>query len=124
MTRSWCVLRPEFLQRRFDVTDPERLGDQLAVRVRGRNDVAPARGEGEGNIFGGKGVGDRPALFVAKVDVDERPCQRLGSDERQRFLVARRLCGFGQVGRSEGHTSELQSLMRITYAVFCLKKTK
>src|SRR3546814_6595286 len=27
-------------------------------------------------------------------------------------------------GRSEEHTSELQSLMRISYAVFCLKKTK
>src|SRR3546814_8324365 len=27
-------------------------------------------------------------------------------------------------GRSEEHTSELQSLMRISYTVFCLKKTK
>src|SRR3546814_2327707 len=27
-------------------------------------------------------------------------------------------------GRSEEHTSELQSLMRTSYAVFCLKKTK
>src|SRR3546814_8398767 len=27
-----------------------------------------------------------------------------------------------QIGRSEEHTSELQSLMRISYAVFCLKK--
>src|SRR3546814_6342851 len=30
----------------------------------------------------------------------------------------------GRVGRSEEHTSELQSLMRISYAVFCLKKKK
>src|SRR3546814_10368652 len=29
-----------------------------------------------------------------------------------------------QVTRSEEHTSELQSLMRISYAVFCLKKQK
>src|SRR3546814_12660931 len=29
-----------------------------------------------------------------------------------------------KVGRSEEHTSELQSLMRISYAVFCLKKKK
>src|SRR3546814_10052599 len=28
------------------------------------------------------------------------------------------------VDRSEEHTSELQSLMRISYAVFCLKKTQ
>src|SRR3546814_2548814 len=27
-----------------------------------------------------------------------------------------------ELGRSEEHTSELQSLMRISYAVFCLKK--
>src|SRR3546814_5863056 len=30
--------------------------------------------------------------------------------------------GDGHVARSEEHTSELQSLMRISYAVFCLKK--
>src|SRR3546814_5417551 len=30
----------------------------------------------------------------------------------------------GAVLRSEEHTSELQSLMRISYAVFCLKKIK
>src|SRR3546814_1643761 len=30
----------------------------------------------------------------------------------------------GSFGRSEEHTSELQSLMRISYAVFCLKKKK
>src|SRR3546814_5139594 len=30
----------------------------------------------------------------------------------------------GMAGRSEEHTSELQSLMRISYAVFCLKKKK
>src|SRR3546814_2782990 len=32
--------------------------------------------------------------------------------------------GSGCLGRSEEHTSELQSLMRISYAVFCLKKKK
>src|SRR3546814_7396475 len=31
---------------------------------------------------------------------------------------------FGGFSRSEEHTSELQSLMRISYAVFCLKKKK
>src|SRR3546814_10851628 len=30
----------------------------------------------------------------------------------------------GSSGRSEEHTSDLQSLMRISYAVFCLKKKK
>src|SRR3546814_7693483 len=32
--------------------------------------------------------------------------------------------GRGNIDRSEEHTSELQSLMRISYAVFCLKKKK
>src|SRR3546814_2403235 len=36
--------------------------------------------------------------------------------------VAARRCRFHP--RSEEHTSELQSLMRISYAVFCLKKKK
>src|SRR3546814_10534531 len=32
------------------------------------------------------------------------------------------IAGIAMPSRSEGHTSELQSLMRISYAVFCLKK--
>src|SRR3546814_9970263 len=35
-----------------------------------------------------------------------------------------RPCRAPTAGRSEEHTSELQSLMRISYAVFCLKKKK
>src|SRR3546814_2632569 len=31
---------------------------------------------------------------------------------------------FGELDRSEEHTSELQSLMRISYAVFCLKNKR
>src|SRR3546814_2715489 len=38
-------------------------------------------------------------------------------------IVLSRLIG-GARGRSEEHTSELQSLMRTSYAVFCLKKKK
>src|SRR3546814_4121278 len=44
------------------------------------------------------------------------------------FPLALILCGswrtVGLSARSEEHTSELQSLMRISYAVFCLKKKK
>src|SRR3546814_4755529 len=42
-----------------------------------------------------------------------------GADNAQFFIR-----GVTTFGRSEEHTSELQSLMRISYAVFCLKKTK
>src|SRR3546814_10243072 len=46
----------------------------------------------------------------------------------RRIIHAMRLLkldpGQGYKKRSEEHTSELQSLMRISYAVFCLKKKK
>src|SRR3546814_8030441 len=46
------------------------------------------------------------------------------ADQFRNFLQrARRGAGKSQP-RSEEHTSELQSLMRISYAVFCLKKKK
>src|SRR3546814_2464366 len=52
-------------------------------------------------------------IFVERIE------QRIIAVSRLLFdLVKRRL------PRSEEHTSELQSLMRISYAVFCLKKKK
>src|SRR3546814_10580136 len=45
----------------------------------------------------------------------------------QRFVQPGHVDGdviISRPGRSEEHTSELQSLMRISYAVFCLKKNK
>src|SRR3546814_6649933 len=44
------------------------------------------------------------------------PMQGTAEDIIKRAMIA--------VARSEEHTSELQSLMRISYAVFCLKKKK
>src|SRR3546814_1414717 len=44
--------------------------------------------------------------------LDRRAAGRVAVDEWQR------------AGRSEEHTSELQTLMRISYAVFCLQKKK
>src|SRR3546814_2837560 len=55
----------------------------------------------------------------------------LGDDHARGFLdvlvsegAGIRPAPIGLVLRSEEHTSELQSLMRISYAVFCLKKKK
>src|SRR3546814_2948923 len=51
--------------------------------------------------------------------IDRRSPPRPGGDD------VRTRAGVGhQDERSEEHTSELQSLMRISYAVFCLKKKK
>src|SRR3546814_5412952 len=48
------------------------------------------------------------------------------AQRRCRACQGDRLSGLveGGAGRSEEHTSELQSLMRISYAVYCLKKKK
>src|SRR3546814_7870470 len=52
--------------------------------------------------------------------------QALRNDKRCIFTAARLAQDASDwlLSRSEEHTSELQSLMRISYAVFCLKKKK
>src|SRR3546814_10777606 len=57
----------------------------------------------------------RPAREGNQPPLDQEPRRRA-----QRLALYRRRRG----SRSEEHTSELQSLMRISYAVFCLKKKK
>src|SRR3546814_9907759 len=76
-------------------------------------------------------------LFEHRIDLAERPLADRGDDDEaqahrlihdQQLVVARPLGRRRQGGhvlgqaRSEEHTSELQSLMRNSYAVFCLKK--
>src|SRR3546814_2310769 len=47
---------------------------------------------------------------------------RADDSDGDRLLRAALINELADFGRSEEHTSELQSLMRISYAVFCLKK--
>src|SRR3546814_2307358 len=64
--------------------------------------------------------------FVAK-RVEQRPANHHHALMRAKSLVGRKQINIGAEHgdiRSEEHTSELQSLMRISYAVFCLKKKK
>src|SRR3546814_1418771 len=49
---------------------------------------------------------------------------RIGDQVDQHLAEPVGVGGHDRLGRSEEHTSELQSLMRISYAVFCLKKKK
>src|SRR3546814_6554189 len=68
----------------------------------------------------GEAVGEKIPLQVT-AEVGERQDGdggRVQGLRRRRRAVLRR----PQASRSEEHTSELQSLMRISYAVFCLKK--
>src|SRR3546814_5205382 len=50
--------------------------------------------------------------------------QGAGDDPRQGHIDLLHFAARREDERSEEHTSELQSLMRISYAVFCLKKKK
>src|SRR3546814_1922913 len=72
------------------------------------------------------GEGHRARLEPAVEDVGDAPHHRPpGGVVRVRAhqLVDHRAVQVGdRHARSEEHTSELQSLMRISYAVFCLKK--
>src|SRR3546814_3459704 len=76
-------------------------------------------------FYGGKGAlaKEREEL----TDAEDRFAARLGRDIGEQLAAAwtETLAIEPQldcVTRSEEHTSELQSLMRISYAVFCLKK--
>src|SRR3546814_9113239 len=79
---------------------------------------------------------DHITLEMAPLEIRHRSVRPISAKHAQasRFLQqsrqARPWClqpgirGEGAMRRSEEHTSELQSLMRISYAVFCLKKKK
>src|SRR3546814_6434744 len=87
------------------------------------SDLAPARQDAR--VFQRKclskvcGEGPGPA---------DRPLYRLfhpgAGWPAGRLSNLRQLVPYRRIQRSEEHTSELQSLMRISYAVFCLKKKK
>src|SRR3546814_5825467 len=53
-----------------------------------------------------------------------RALRQMGIDAETLLHEQPQLTWLALNGRSEEHTSELQSLMRISYAVFCLKKNK
>src|SRR3546814_1016602 len=64
----------------------------------------------------------RSCFPVRPVAANRDPCPKAVSGQHSSQALARQLCHL--LPRSEEHTSELQSLMRISYAVFCLKKKK
>src|SRR3546814_10450869 len=59
---------------------------------------------------------------VQEFDLARRPHAARQRDRRQVAVGACLAAGMAVGARSEEHTSELQSLMRISYAVFCLNK--
>src|SRR3546814_1485207 len=73
-------------------------------------------------------VGVKLAMGSSRCWAMPRPCHWRGSKLRWNRLDKRTIVAVPgpevKHQRSEEHTSELQSLMRISYAVFCLKKKK
>src|SRR3546814_10882251 len=59
------------------------------------------------------------AIRLTRINAPGRPQAVTGDRQTARATRSR---FFPRINRSEEHTSELQSLMRISYAVFCLKK--
>src|SRR3546814_5843773 len=65
-----------------------------------------------------------------EIDRDQRYFERYGTEHRHASpmepgeLAAPLVFELGNIRRSEEHTSELQSLKRISYAVFCLNKKR
>src|SRR3546814_6119436 len=100
-----------------DVCSSDLCGRRLNLGGGGRRRPAPRSAETGADGRGGKTAepaGLRLRLFDrARVDA--------GRDHRNAHLAVQ--IGIeGRTDRTEEHTSELQSLMRNSYAVFCLKK--
>src|SRR3546814_5910627 len=79
-----------------------------------------ALGEGDHQVADAQQDGAEDGGEVAREPAPETAARAVAADDLDpdRHLARRGLV------RSEEHTSELQSLMRISYAVFCLKKNK
>src|SRR3546814_10187145 len=98
-----------FVKAKFAANDLV-LGQRVAVDVDPLDIGARAFADVEGDVH-------RPRFGIAaelRIDVGK------GVAEQARGFAEL----FDRILRSEEHTSELQSLMRISYAVFCLKKNK
>src|SRR3546814_1564640 len=68
-----------------------------------------------------------PGIYGAEAAAQhyfERPAAELSASQAAQLAAVLPNPLEWQAQRSEEHTSELQSLMRISYAVFCLKKKK
>src|SRR3546814_8703815 len=89
----------------------------IALVVAGEADAAGRRRDdlASGACDDGDAARAHPAFVHLAQPRDDSP------DDGQAIGAAYRPHGLGD-RRSEEHTSELQSLMRISYAVFCLKK--
>src|SRR3546814_1334283 len=115
----------------------EQPGDAVLDQVDARRfeRFEETRGEPERNDIGVPCAPPHPGAEAQRSGFGERAPFDMGEQGRGRFILADEVAAkdMAVAGavlerdaplRSEEHTSELQSLMRISYAVFCLKKKK
>src|SRR3546814_8904090 len=88
------------------------------TRVRQRLPFLPKRETPDNLWHKCRGCGQM--LFTREFEENLSVCPKC--DFHERIGPEARFAQIFDDGRSEEHTSELQSLMRISYAVFCLKK--
>src|SRR3546814_1748038 len=113
------------------VEDEAPLRETLAARLKREGFAVDAAQDGEEGLYMGREVPfDVGIIDLGLPKMSGMELVKQLREEGKQFpvliLTARsswqdKVDGLKQ-GRSEEHTSELQSLMRISYAVFCLKK--
>src|SRR3546814_2256947 len=111
---------PGFVEHlRNQVLLPVALGDQVMESAHGSSRVL-RKATGRQQVSTAKPHADRgPRAVTPYLTSESADIMRAALP---RFLGTRQHAPLDK--RSEEHTSELQSLMRISYAVFCLKKNK
>src|SRR3546814_5279644 len=124
-TRTYTLFPSTTLVRsEVQATVTGRLFDHQAIgrRFHRAQLLRVARGAGAG----GAGLGfAEVAAARAVADAFDRLGQRVGQPPAAIALAFEHVVGHALRGlRSEEHTSELQSIMRSSYAVFCLQKKK
>src|SRR3546814_9546779 len=118
-----------------DVCSSDLSGDDLLGRLQGVGAGALEDRQGDRRLAVQVAVGDvlaRAELYARDIlQADQPPVLARLHDYRAELAWRREAALRGHhvlegvvAGRSEEHTSELQSLLRISYAVFCLKNKK
>src|SRR3546814_1562729 len=112
--RALAIEEAELAQVRKDLADQQRIfEDDIYDRLR-KFLLGKTADGGPNKLKKGAKI---DADYLDSIERDKWFEIRLADDDTQNQLEAANK-------RSEEHTSELQSLMRISYAVFCLKKKK
>src|SRR3546814_10351252 len=96
----------------------------MAVIEVGRLDLDAVGAGGREQQLGAHHLAVRLRIIAARPPVPDQPvaARQFARDAERQHILDDRSAHRRREARSDEHTSELQSLMRLSYAVFCLKK--